>query len=130
MGHDLDSDVTPIQAGLDFAVKKKGDFVGAEALAHAHAHKLATRMVSILLDDPNAHPLGDEPVYVKNTLVGQATSAAFGYRIKRPLALAYLDADLDDGSVVELDIAGERASGVISLRPAFDPDGLRMREKI
>ena len=33
MGHELDSDVTPIDAGLDFATRKAGGFIGAEALA-------------------------------------------------------------------------------------------------
>ena len=32
MGHELDGDVTPIEAGLEFAVRKSGGFVGSQAL--------------------------------------------------------------------------------------------------
>ena len=32
MGHELDSDTTPIEAGLAFATRKSGGFIGSEAL--------------------------------------------------------------------------------------------------
>jgi 4-methylaminobutanoate oxidase (formaldehyde-forming) len=130
MGHDLDSDVTPIEAGLDFAVSKRGGFVGDEALGKRRATGPARRMVSIVLEDSDAQPLGDEPVYVGNVLAGQVTSAAFGYRIGKPVALAYLASEhLGDAheTRVELDIAGERFAGLASTQAAFDPKGLRMR---
>ena len=73
MGHDLDSDVTPIEAGLDFAVSKRGGFVGDEALVRRRAMGPSRRMVSIVLEHPDAYPLGDEPVYVGEALAGQVT---------------------------------------------------------
>ena len=130
MGHDLDSDVTPIEAGLDFAVSKRGGFVGYEALAKRRAAGPARRMMSIVLEDPDAYPLGDEPVYVGDVLAGQATSAAFGHRIGKPVALAYLASEHRGdahNTRVELDIAGERFAGLASTQAAFDPKGLRMR---
>ncbi|TMV57790.1 FAD-dependent oxidoreductase, partial [Thioclava sp. BHET1] len=45
MGHELDSDVTPITTGLDFATRKKGGFIGAEALAEARARGEASHMI-------------------------------------------------------------------------------------
>ncbi|HSS64472.1 MAG TPA: FAD-dependent oxidoreductase, partial [Gammaproteobacteria bacterium] len=127
MGHDLDGDVTPVEAGLEFAVKSRGGFIGAEAFARRRDEGPAKRMVSIVLNDERAWPLGDEPVYAAGRLAGQATSAAFGHRLQRHVALAYLDAEaLTDagGTHVELDIAGARFSGLASLRPAWPPAGL------
>ena len=124
MGHDLDGDITPVEAGLDFVVKSRGHFIGAEALARRRVEGPAKRMVSIVLDDARAWPLGDEPVYAAGRLAGQATSAAFGHRLKRHVALAYLNIEAlvdADGTEVELDIAGERFSGLASLRPAWPP---------
>jgi 4-methylaminobutanoate oxidase (formaldehyde-forming) len=121
MGHDLDGDVTPVEAGLDFVVKSRGHFVGAEAVARRRAEGPATRMVSIVLDDNGAWPLGDEPVYAGGRLVGQATSAAFGHRVLRHVVLAYVDCEAlvdSDGTRVELDIAGERFGGLARLRPS------------
>jgi 4-methylaminobutanoate oxidase (formaldehyde-forming) len=130
MGHDLDSDITPYEAGLDFLIKKRGGFLGAEALAKRQEEPLGKRLVSILLDDPTACPLGDEPVYCGKDLAGQVTSAAFGHRIGRPVALAYLCPKVlhdMEGAKVQLDIAGIRYAGRTTLKAAFDPEGERMK---
>lgn len=131
IGHDLDGDISPLEAGLEFAVRSEKDFVGRQVYLRRCESGPAARLVSIVLEDSQAVPLGDEPVY-DNTgrCIGQATSAAYGYRVQRPVALAYIETASipQTGSVtVELDIAGARAAGAASPRAAFDPAGTRMR---
>lgn len=124
MGHDLDGDVTPLEAGLEFVVSPRGLFVGADALARRRTEGPAKRMVSIILEDDDAWPLGDEPVYRDGRLVGQATSAAYGHRVGRHVVLAYVNSDMvleHDATPVELDVAGHRFHGLASLRPAWPP---------
>ena len=75
-------------------------------------------------------PLGGEPVRLGERLVGKTTSAAFGYRIGRAVALAMIDAERIAGAPeqrVDIDIAGSRASGTVSFQAAYDPHGRRMR---
>jgi 4-methylaminobutanoate oxidase (formaldehyde-forming) len=73
-------------------------------------------------------PLGNEPVTLDGAIVGQTTSAAYGYRIGRPLALAYVEAaQAEDGQRLAVDIAGTSFDGLVSTAPAFDPTGTRMR---
>ena len=85
-------------------------------------------MVTLVLDDPQAVPLGNEPVLLDGAIVGQTTSAAYGYRIGRPLALAYLEVMLaKEGQSLALDIAGVALRGSVTTAPAFDPQGSRMR---
>ncbi|MEM7429637.1 MAG: FAD-dependent oxidoreductase, partial [Pseudomonadota bacterium] len=132
-GHDLDSDVSPIEAGLDFAVHWDSEFIGRDALMQRRDAGPAMRMASILLDDAEAVPLGNEPVYAGGEIIGQTTSAAFGYRVGRPVALAYLPAEFlagAEGATVEVDIAREHFTGRVSLEPVFDPAGQRMRSQI
>jgi 4-methylaminobutanoate oxidase (formaldehyde-forming) len=130
MGHDLDSDLTPLEAGLDFAVAWDTDFLGREALLKRREQGVKSRLVTIVLDDEGAVPLGNEPVYLDGTIAGQTSSAAFGYRIGRPLALALIDAQqARDGAAVEVDIAGRLFGGRIVTGPAFDPKGARMRAR-
>ena len=75
-----------------------------------------------------AVPLGSEPVRLGERIVGKTTSAAFGYRIGRPVALALIDANRLAGAPDRrVDIAGSRTPGVVSFAPAFDPSGARMR---
>ena len=113
-GHELDSDITPLEAGLEFAVAWKTDFIGKEALLRRKEQTLSHRIVSIVLDDPEAQPLGNEPVWSGTDIIGKTTSAAFGYRLGKPVALALADAKLLAGvetAQVEIDIAGARFSG-------------------
>jgi len=128
MGHDLDGDVTPLEAGLDFAVAWERNFIGREALLERRERGPRTRLVTLLFDDREAVPLGNEPVSLDGRIVGQTTSAAYGYRIGRPLALAYVEtAQARDGQALDLDIAGTSFAVRIATAPAFDPDGTRMR---
>jgi glycine cleavage system aminomethyltransferase T len=127
IGHELDTDVTPLEAGLSFAVAWDSDFIGREALLRRRDESLKSRIVTILLDDGEAVPLGNEPVYCGGHIVGKTTSAAFGYRIARPLALAEIDATIGESDAVEIDIARRMWAGRVTLKPAFDPTGTRMR---
>ena len=128
MGHELDSDVTPITAGLDFATRKTGGFIGAEALAAARDKGTTSRITSLRFDDADAVPLGNEPVLLDGQIIGQTTSCGFGYRIGRPVALAHLSGKLPaDGSPVMVDIARTLHPARVVHGPLFDPDGARMK---
>ncbi len=124
-GHELDSDVTPIEAGLDFAVAWDTDFIGRDAVLRRRDEGGRGRVVSLVFDDTMAVPLGHEPIYVGGDIVGQTTSAAFGYRVGRPVALGFVKGEMP--SRAEIDIAGSRFGASVSLGPAFDAEGIRMR---
>ena len=127
MGHELDSDVTPIAAGLDFAVRKKGGFIGADALATARENGATAHVISLVLDDADAVPLGHEPAYSGNTIIGETSSAAFGHRIGKPVALAHTRTAMADGDRVSVDIAGTHYTARVILGPICDPDGAWMK---
>ena len=128
-GHDLDTDISPLQAGLGFAVAWDTDFIGRAALMKQRDAGEACRVVSITLEDASAVPIGNEPVYSDGAIVGKTTSAAFGYRIGRPVAIADIrePAARFEGARVEIDIARTLFAGRVSVKPVFDAAGLRMR---
>ncbi len=129
-GPDLDTGVTPLEAGLDFAVRRDKDFLGREALARLEGLPPRQRLATLVLDDPDAVPLGGEPVRLGERIIGKTTSAAFGYRIGRPVALAMIDPGAfaeDPEPRADVDIAGHRAPGAVTFEAAFDPTGARMR---
>ena len=80
--------------------------------------------------DTDVVPLGNEPIVRNGLIIGKTTSAAFGYRVARPVAIALIEkAIIADGVIVQVDIAGVMANAVISVAPLFDPSGSRMRTK-
>ena len=121
---ELDPGITPMEAGLEFAVCAKKDFIGKESL---RAYNPSRKLASIVLQDESAEPLGDEPVYCGETVCGRTTSAAFGYRIGKPVALAFLSHDSFAAQSVAVDIAGVRFAGNIIDGAAFDSAGARMK---
>lgn len=128
-GHDLDTDISPLQAGLDFAIAWDTDFIGRDALLKQRDAGESNRIVSIVLDDASATPIGGEPVYLNGEIAGKTTSAAFGYRVGKPVAIAdlsNLDARIEDAEVT-VDIARQHHTGRITLKPAYDPKGVLMK---
>ena len=125
-GHDLDTDVTPSMAGLEFALAGDKDFIGRTGLAMREA--APSRLVSLTFDDDTAVPLGNEPVLLDGTVIGKTTSAAFGYRVGCPVAIALVGSEaVGDGVMVEVDVAGHRYACRMSVGPLYDPAGERMR---
>ena len=126
-GHDLDTDVTPQMAGLEFALAAGKDFIGKKALAGRAVP--SSRLVSVGFSDTEVVPLGNEPVLRDGRIIGKTTSAAFGYRVARPVAIALLESEaIADGAAVQVDIAGELTNATLSVGPLFDPSGSRMRQ--
>ncbi len=125
MGHELDTDTCPVAVGMAGLARKTGGFIGAAALAKRTETRKRS-LVTIILDDSNAVPIGHEPVYLEDRIIGQTTSAAYGYRIGAPVALAHVT-DVQDGAAITLNIAGVHVPGRMQRAAAFDPEGQRMR---
>jgi 4-methylaminobutanoate oxidase (formaldehyde-forming) len=127
-GRELTPDYGPVEAGLVFATALDGakDFLGKEALA-AHREALRQggprrRLVSFVLDDPDAMLWGGELVVRHEEPVGQVTSAAYGATVGASVGLAYLRRDepvtsawLAEGGF-EVDLAGERLPATVTLK--------------
>ena len=127
MGLELNSDVSPIEVGLDFATRKSGGFIGYAALQARLEAGARSQIVSLALDDDTGVPLGHEPIYLKNKIVGQTSSCAFGYRTGGPIALGHIKIPVVDGERVQVDIARQMFDATVTLGPLFDPTGSRMR---
>jgi glycine cleavage system aminomethyltransferase T/glycine/D-amino acid oxidase-like deaminating enzyme len=125
-GSDLNSETTPYEAGLGFAVKRdKGEFIGRDALDDDPA----TRLVCLVLDDPRAIALGSEPVRVGDELVGRVTSGGYGYAVDASIAFAYVPvAHAAPGTRVEVDIFGDWVAAEVRAEPLYDPAGTRIRD--
>ncbi len=125
-GHDLDADINPFQAALGNTVDFNKTFIGREALEKASQTPISARIATMVLNDPNAIPLGNEPVYIDGHIVGKSTSAAFGYRVGKPVALLLLSDSpaierLEHNEILtaDLDIARTHYRGNLINGPAY-----------
>jgi 4-methylaminobutanoate oxidase (formaldehyde-forming) len=123
---DLNSETTPFEAGLGFAVKRdKGEFIGRAALAAEPRQ----RLVCLVLDDPRAVALGSEPVRsAEGEIVGRVTSGGYGYTVGASIAYAYVPLDrTEPGTRLAVDIFGDWVPAEVRAEPLYDPKGERVR---
>ncbi len=134
-GADIGPDHTPVEAGLDWAVRRDPatPYRGQDAIERQRRDCVAKRLVGFTVDDPNVVLLGRETIYRDGARVGWLTSGGFGHSIGRPIGYGYVrNADgvdtawLDSGAY-ELDVATVRVPCQLHLRPLFDPANTRIR---
>jgi 4-methylaminobutanoate oxidase (formaldehyde-forming) len=135
-GHDIDNTDTVLEAGLGFAVsmKKKGGFLGKEAVAAQRVERpLKKQLVQILVKDPEPMMFHAEIVHRNDQPMGYIRAASYGHTLGGAVGLAMIEADepitqeyLDTGEW-SVDIAGERYPAVASLRPLYDPKMERVK---
>jgi 4-methylaminobutanoate oxidase (formaldehyde-forming) len=127
---DITPDDTPYQAGLGFAVRlaKEPGFIGQEALRAAHEAPLDRRLCCLVLDEPLAVALGNEPIRAEGAVVGRVTSGGYGFTVAASIAYGYLPVALAEvGTRVEVEVFGEWVGAEVRAEPLFDPDGSRIR---
>lgn len=117
-GHEMDEAVTPLEAGLDFAVKlQKPEFIGRDALLAAGAPK----RVRVGLKATGRGILREEQdVYCDGVKIGRTTSGTFAPYLKQAIAMALVDAaHTTVGTAVEVDVRGRRVPAEIVPLPFY-----------
>jgi dimethylglycine dehydrogenase len=130
IGRELSIEYSAYESGLDrFVHPNKGAFIGRDALVRAHAEGDRWRFVTMELHGvTDADARGSEPIYVGGTLVGRATSGAYGWRVGKSLALGMVRPEHGDASAeLEIAILGERKRATIIGESPFDPENARLR---
>ncbi|MEN8007081.1 MAG: glycine cleavage system aminomethyltransferase GcvT [Candidatus Krumholzibacteriota bacterium] len=104
-GHELAEDVTPLEAGIGWAVKlKKNDFVGRDALVAQKGDGVPRRIICLEITGRGIARQGAR-VLSGGGDVGVVTSGTFSPTLKKPLAMALVDASVSDGDLA-VDVRG------------------------
>ena len=118
-GHEMDRSITPLEAGLKFAVKfNKPDFIGKSALLAAGEPK--RKRVGLKITGRGI-ARENYPVISGDTVIGRVTSGTYcpylGYAAA--MALVSTDADAGPGARVEVDIRGKLTQAEIVPLPFY-----------
>ncbi len=94
-GNEMDDVISPLEAGLGWAVKlDKGDFIGRDALAAQKAAGVPRKTVGFVIEGRSAAPRSHYPLSVDGRDVGFVTSGAFSPTLDQNLGLGLVDADV------------------------------------
>jgi 4-methylaminobutanoate oxidase (formaldehyde-forming) len=106
-GHDISPEENQYQAGLNFAISLKKDinFIGKDSLLKIKEKKIDKRLVMLsLMDSKPGEPLllHDEPIYLKDKIIGVTTSGNFSFNFNKNLSFGYINSDLSDKQLNEV----------------------------
>ncbi|MDI3335597.1 glycine cleavage system aminomethyltransferase GcvT [Defluviimonas aestuarii] len=130
-GHDIDTTTSPVEGNVTWAIQKarraggarEGGFPGAARILKELADGPARRRVGLRPEGRAPMREGTE-VFAGpegGAAIGTITSGGFGPSIEAPMAMAYLPADLNEGTVVYGEVRGKRLPAAISPMP-FQPN--------
>ncbi len=127
---DLSTDYTLLQGGLDRFIDWSKDFTGKPALLAEKQAGVTKRFTLLMLDDAgDCDPPSMSTVWSEGKIVGEVTTAAYGYRIGASVALAMLKPEVASaGTKVMVEVYGEmRPATVRGDVPLWDPANDRLR---
>ncbi|MDF1775090.1 MAG: FAD-dependent oxidoreductase [Rhizobiaceae bacterium] len=127
---DLSSEYSPLTSGVDRFVRlNKADFIGREALLRQSQEGVSQRFVVMELahGDGTQAPYGS-PVFAGHEPVGLVTSGGFGHRTGKSIAFGYVNVShAAEGSVLLIDIFGEKRQATVVPEVIYDPKNERLR---
>ncbi len=119
-GRELSPEITPIEAGLGFAVKpEKGDFIGRDILAAQKKEGAPRKLVGIEMID-HGIPRTNYPVYAGDEEIGEVTTGTKSPTLKKNVGLALIRTEYAaTGSEIEVDIRGRRMRATVVETPFY-----------
>lgn len=120
-GNDMDETVSPIEAGIGWAVRfEKGDFKGKAIMeAQKQGKAPARKMLAFEMDEQGIARHGME-IFREGKKIGVVTSGSFLPSLEKAGGLALIDKDAAAlGDLVEIDIRGKRKLAKLVKRPLY-----------
>ncbi|WP_058270069.1 glycine cleavage system aminomethyltransferase GcvT [Olsenella massiliensis] len=120
-GHEIDEDVSPLEAGLSFAVKlDKEEFIGREALIAAGTP--ARERVGLRVTGRGIAREGQD-VFLGDRRIGRTTSGTFAPHLRQAVAMALVRRGVvRPGDAVEVDVRGRRLACEVVTLPFYRRD--------
>ncbi|MBC1752992.1 glycine cleavage system aminomethyltransferase GcvT [Listeria seeligeri] len=120
-GQELSKDITPLEAGLNFAVKlkKEADFIGKEALVKQKEAGLTRKLVGIELIERGI-PRHDYSVFQNDKKIGIITSGTQSPTLGTNIGLALLETPyIELGQEVEVGIRTKKIKAKVIATPFY-----------
>jgi aminomethyltransferase len=121
-GHDLDTKITPVMAGLTFAINKRrraeGGFAGAMRILGELENGPIEKRVGFEIDGRQPVREGALVLDGEGNEVGRVTSGGFSPSLQRPIAMGYVATHLAEiGTVLKLEQRGKLFEARVTAMP-------------
>ncbi len=117
-GHELSEEITPLQAGLGFAMSWDHEFIGKSALEAIDKDTLPVR-VGLAMQDKRV-PREHYPLYSGDEKIGEVTSGSQSPTLGTPIAMGYVARQYSaDGTTIDVDVRGKRHTAKVVPLPFY-----------
>jgi len=125
-GHDISPEENQYEAGLSFAIsyKKEVNFIGRESLLKIKDKKQDRRLIMLsLIDSKPGDPLllHEEPIYLKDNIIGRTTSGNYSFNYCKNLSFGYVRSEYSNKELAKMDLYIEVAKQKYLLRVEITP---------
>ncbi|CAH1643582.1 unnamed protein product [Spodoptera littoralis] len=129
---DLRADDNPVEAGLGFACRKDGDYIGNEHVTRAKANGVTKKYAFFTLDEKVAI-FGQEAIFRNGEPVGYLRRGDYAFYLDKPIGIGYVT---NKGDLVtkdylkegdyEIEVLGQKHKATLHFKSPFDPNGQRL----
>jgi aminomethyltransferase len=118
-GNDMDDTVSPLEAGIGWAVRlEKENFVGKNVLVEQKTKGVPRKMVAFLMEEKGIARHGMD-VYKDGDKIGVVMSGSFLPTLDIPGGMALLSKSVAIGDTFEVDVRGKRKVAKVAKRPLY-----------
>ena len=120
-GHELDEDITPLEAGQDFFIKlgKEEDFIGKAALQEQVSAGLTRQLVGFETLE-RVIPRSGYDIYHQGDKMGQVTSGSFSPTLGKVIGFGFVKPKWSTtGTQIEIQVRGRMAKAQVVPLPFY-----------
>ncbi len=119
-GHEIDSDTSPIEAGLERFVRSAGDYIGRPVLQRQREQGTERKLVGLKLPGRSA-PRAGYAIRFQGQEVGRITSGSYSPTLDSSIAMGYvLMRFTEPGRALEVDLRGRPTRAEVTTLPFYD----------
>ncbi len=128
-GSEFTEEISALEAGMSRFVDMSREFIGRASLLERQELGFSIELAYLVFDDDvPCECFGNEAVFAGDEHIGLTTSGAFGFRVGRSLAFAYLRPDtLEDGLKVKVHTSVGVRDAHVEMTMAYDPNNEKLR---
>jgi len=119
-GHEINLEITPLEADLGFGMDLEKEFIGRAALVAQRDAGIGRRLVGLGIEGRRVARDGCDVYLAGGEKIGHVTSGTFSPTLQRPIAMAMIRREhAHEGVALEIDIRGKRAAAKVGSLPFY-----------
>jgi aminomethyltransferase len=116
-GHEIDDDITPLEASLGWTIFWDKQFIGREAIWHQKIHGVGTYLTA--LSTESGVPRQGYDIIMQGKVIGTVTSGTFSPTLKKGIALGQTNVKLATDTALQVLINDNLRDAVVVKRPFY-----------